>query len=534
MSVSREALATGTYMRSRFGQSPNESVGGARESVWLGLLAIHIAPGPFVASLSLPSASSAVAPTEGNLSVGLDVTNGTPEYDYDVMLSYQSADEEGVRSLGELIEAETLNGRPLRVWFASWDVKQGGNIVTGINQGLEKSRFIALCLSDDALSHEWPEAEQSAAIWMDPSGRRGRILTLLFKDCQLPPLLRFRKYIDMRDKKFPIGVQVILAILKDQPLPRGKTSRYTGTDVPSRQTAIELLEPTTLDPLPEPLVLNLFPVLALPQQLFKADTNERRWKDILAHLGPNSVPPGAILYDGSLYSFQDPGMQDNPLRPFVVTDRVSVGATRYWMDSEEGRRRLVELLNRTMIAHARSKGLLYDERGHKFYYDKKKADDLGTLKSHKRSTGKSLVLTYDKARGGRGMHAHRGMKFDFDLIGNDAFLQVESGWVFTEDGSTPLTGREAASLNTRFMSQQFNRANLKEVLFLAWLLAESGSEISADLNGNALRISTAPVQTTIAVGIFGDQPEIPPANEVPDFEEGQTLTEDDGGDDDAD
>jgi hypothetical protein len=356
----------------------------------------------------------------------------------------------------------------------------------------------------------------------------------LFKDCQLPPLLRFRKYIDMRDKKFAMGVQVILAILKDQPLPRGKTSRYTGTDVPSRQTAIELLEPTTLDPLPEPLVLNLFPVLTLPQQLFKADTNERRWKDILAHLGTNSAPPGAILYDGFLYSFLDPGTQDNPLRPFVVADKVSDGTTRYWMDSEEGRRRLVELLNRTMTAHARSKGLRYDERGHKFYYDKKTADDLGTLKSHKRSTGKSLVLTYDKARGGRGMHAHRGVKFDFDLIGKDAFLQVESGWVFTEDGSTPLTGREAASLNTRFMSQQFNRANLKEVLFLAWLLAESGSEIAADLNGNALRISTAPVQTTISAGIFGDQPEIPPANEVPDFEEDPTPGADDGGDDDAD
>jgi hypothetical protein len=459
------------------------------------------------------------------------------EYEYDVMLSYQAADEEGVRSLGEIIEQETHNGRKLRVWLAPWDVKHGGNIVDGINEGLAKSRFIALCLSDDALSHDWPKAEQSAAIWSDPAGTKGRVLTLMFRDCQLPPLLQFRKYIDVRGKKFSIGVETILAILKDQPLPRGKTSRFTGVEAPSRQTAMELLAPTRMDPLPEPLVLNLFPVLALPQKLFVAHTNEYRWKDLKAQL-PSGMVPDAILYDNRLYSFQDPEAAGNPLGKFVLTGTVSVTATRFWMDSEEGRRRLVELLNRTIAFHAGKRGMLFDDRGHKFYYDKKRADELGELKSHKRSTGKSLVLSYDKARQGRGMHAHRAVEFNFDLIGNEPFLQVESGWVFTQDGSTPLTGREAASLKTRFMSQQYNRANLKEVLFMTWLLAESAGEIAVSLDGNDLRVSTAPVQTTISVGIHGDQPEIPAANEVPEYEEGEETDEADdeaadGGEEDA-
>src|ERR1051326_3542666 len=422
------------------------------------------------------------------------MTKATAVFEYDVMLSYQGADEEGVRTLGELIEAETVNGRNLKVWLPPWEVKHGKNIVAGINDGLAKSKFIALCLSNDALSHEWPEAEQSAAIWTDPSGQRGRVLTLIFKDCELPPLLQFRKYIDLRGKKFDTGVETILAILKDQPLPRGRTSRFTGVDVPSRQTAMELLAPTAMDPLPEPLVLNLFPVVTIPQKLFAAHTNAYRWKDdILGQLPPGTATPDAILYDGCLFSFRDPAAAGNPLRQFV-TGPVSVGATWYWMDSDEGRRRLVELLNRTMAHHARKKGMLFDERGYKFYYDKKTADDLGVLKSHKRSTGKEPVLSYDKARGGRGYHAHRAVKFDFDLIEGAVFLQVESGWVFTAAGQTPLGKRETAVLNTRFMSRQFNRANLKEVLFMTWLLAESAKEIAVDLEGNDLRVATAPVQ----------------------------------------
>lgn len=453
-----------------------------------------------------------------------------PEYEYDLMLSYQSANEGLVEAIATALEGETVGGRPIKVWFAPWDIDHGGNIVSSINEGLAKSRLVALCLSPEALEAEWTQAEQSAAIFSDPAGTKGRVVTVMMQDCMLPPLLRFRKYIDARGAKFNTGIQRLLAAVRDEPLPRGKASRWTGQEPPTRKTATEILAPGTADPLPEMLYTNLFPIQELPDWIYCAPSRCRIPKDVYQRLGRGSTPPGFILTDGNLYSFSPLDDDGNPLQRAVDAAAVQRVETAEWLNDEDGRRRLVQLLNSSLAQFLKGNGWSWDRRGRKFYFRQDGIGKDAKFKSHKRSSGKNLILTYDKALGGRGYYAHRAIRANFEIMGFTPLLNLESSWVFTYDGSWPIDDKNRGRLATRFMARQKNRANLQEVRFMAWLMSNEPNLISVDYGVQRLSIGIEQLSMTIADGIFGDQMEVPEAHDPPDFDE----TEAEGGDDDLD
>ena len=73
----------------------------------------------------------------------------------------------------------------------------------------------------------WTDAEWHAALFTDPDNRKGNILPLLAADCPyIPVLLRHLEVIDIRGNKFQEGLQLLLRILREDPLPRPTT--YNG------------------------------------------------------------------------------------------------------------------------------------------------------------------------------------------------------------------------------------------------------------------------------------------------------------------
>ena len=64
------------------------------------------------------------------------------EATWDVFLSYSSRDKAVVRPLAERLRADGL-----RVWFDDWEVERGGHIQSKIDEGLEGSRVLVLCMS---------------------------------------------------------------------------------------------------------------------------------------------------------------------------------------------------------------------------------------------------------------------------------------------------------------------------------------------------------------------------------------------------
>src|SRR5271169_3499124 len=91
----------------------------------------------------------------------------TPALPYDVFLSHSAKDKAVVRPL-----AQRLRKDGLKVWFDEWVLKPGDSIPAKIEEGLEHSRKLVLCMSASAFGSDRAQLEVGAC-------RRG---TLPFRD----------------------------------------------------------------------------------------------------------------------------------------------------------------------------------------------------------------------------------------------------------------------------------------------------------------------------------------------------------------
>src|SRR5881397_3888607 len=93
------------------------------------------------------------------------------EFKYDVFLSHSSKDKDVVRKL-----AERLRSDGLRVWFDEWELRPGDSIPVKIEQGLEQSRILLLCMSANAFGSDWAQLEAGTFRFRDPLNKERRFL----------------------------------------------------------------------------------------------------------------------------------------------------------------------------------------------------------------------------------------------------------------------------------------------------------------------------------------------------------------------
>ncbi len=117
------------------------------------------------------------------------------KFQFDVFLSHNAKDKPRVRRL-----AQRLKSAGLRVWFDEWTVRSGDIIALKVDEGLEQSRVLLMCVSRNALASGWVALERSTAIHRDPANDDRRFVPLLLSDCDLPDTLRRYKYVDFRDE----------------------------------------------------------------------------------------------------------------------------------------------------------------------------------------------------------------------------------------------------------------------------------------------------------------------------------------------
>lgn len=110
---------------------------------------------------------------------------------WDVFLAHNSADKARVRRL-----AKELAARGVRVWFDEDAIPTGGSIPLMVEEGIEASRTMVLCLSPEFLASEWTRAERSAMQYVDPANRERSLIPVRFKRCDLPKNLAHLKYVD--------------------------------------------------------------------------------------------------------------------------------------------------------------------------------------------------------------------------------------------------------------------------------------------------------------------------------------------------
>ena len=91
------------------------------------------------------------------------------EFQYDVFLSHSAKDKAVVRPL-----AERLRKDGVKVWFDEWVLKPGDSIPAKIEEGLERSRVLVLCMSANTFGSDWAQLESGTFRFRDPLNKERR------------------------------------------------------------------------------------------------------------------------------------------------------------------------------------------------------------------------------------------------------------------------------------------------------------------------------------------------------------------------
>ena len=113
------------------------------------------------------------------------------EFAHHVFLSHSAKDKAVVRPL-----AERLRKDRLKVWFDEWEIKPGDSIPAKIEEGLEHSRVLVLCMSANAFGSDWAQMESGTFRFRDPLNQERRFIPLRLDDAPIKGSLAQFHYIN--------------------------------------------------------------------------------------------------------------------------------------------------------------------------------------------------------------------------------------------------------------------------------------------------------------------------------------------------
>jgi WD40 repeat protein/GTPase SAR1 family protein len=105
----------------------------------------------------------------------------TTDFKYDVFLSHSSEDKPVVRKIAGRLRADGL-----RVWFDEWEILPGDSIPAKVEEGLEQSRVLVLCMSANAFGSDWVQLEADAFRFRDPLNTKRRFIPLRLDEAAIP------------------------------------------------------------------------------------------------------------------------------------------------------------------------------------------------------------------------------------------------------------------------------------------------------------------------------------------------------------
>jgi hypothetical protein len=119
-------------------------------------------------------------------------------------LSHSSKDKAFVRQL-----AADLARAGIDVWLDEQRILVGDSIAEKIGQGLAQSDFFVIALSENSVGSTWVQKELNNALIQEVERREVTVLPIKLSECEIPPLLRDKKYADF-SKSYKDGLQDLI------------------------------------------------------------------------------------------------------------------------------------------------------------------------------------------------------------------------------------------------------------------------------------------------------------------------------------
>lgn len=94
-------------------------------------------------------------------------------------------------------------------WLDEWQIKAGESIPNKIAHGIDECDYLLVLLSPHSVKSGWVEREWSTKYSSEVTDGRVRVVPVLLEDCEIPTLLRVKKYADLR-VDYHYGLEQIL------------------------------------------------------------------------------------------------------------------------------------------------------------------------------------------------------------------------------------------------------------------------------------------------------------------------------------
>lgn len=104
-----------------------------------------------------------------------------------------------------------LAAQQIPVWYDKLDIRIGDSIPGKINAGLSDAKYFLIVLSPDSVASLWVQEELNAALMRQITSNGTFLIPILLRDCEIPPLLAHRRYVDFRSN-YNDGLTEILSI----------------------------------------------------------------------------------------------------------------------------------------------------------------------------------------------------------------------------------------------------------------------------------------------------------------------------------
>lgn len=125
-----------------------------------------------------------------------------------VFISHSSKDQVFSRWLA--VDLKAAGHSP---WLDEWEILAGQSIPTKVGAGLFHSDFVIVVLSQDSISSRWVENEWQAKYVHEVNSGLVCVIPALVTDCEVPALLKAKKYADFR-RSYNNGLEDVLLAIK--------------------------------------------------------------------------------------------------------------------------------------------------------------------------------------------------------------------------------------------------------------------------------------------------------------------------------
>lgn len=219
-----------------------------------------------------------------------------------------------------------------------------------------------------------------------------------------------------------------------------------------------------------------------------------RRRDVWDLAPGQSVPPFAV-HEGLVITFSDLRDEGNPLTLAIEGDPELHTIEEFFFGPDR-ERLLVQILNSSLIKHARGRGLFSSHKGSLYY---KRAEDGAREITYRararratRTVTKPIVSSTDPDR--IRYWEHEALGFRFRRFGTDWGLLLVPGWLFTRDGDREfLRGPRVTRLATRRSARDFNPQVTNDLIFWVRTLIGDADEVLVDDDTGAVAISGKPL-----------------------------------------